>query len=291
MYIYNNKKAKITQIHKSILWIFLLLSVFYQQSAFAQNTNTENDCAIDIWTTAIVPDSKITDYWIVTNNDILVVYNNLQKICKWNQNQDWPTEKSYIIQMYKSVIKDKFMLANTDYVTNPNSPITADINAKKRYDLKIKYYKDNKWLNPEQLKSDFNDIRKYWIYNNNINPDSCVYKADSTKWLYDKIYNLCDMISCMRGKIKTTYTDSNIIESDNRSCKVYVDSIISKELDREQDIITKYATRMTNSNLDTYINKYIWFRMTNMQEVIDKIDWYINFLLKKITKFTKNCMW
>lgn len=291
MYIYNSKYIKKTQIYKLFLWVFLLLYIYHPQNIFAQNTNTENDCSIDIWTTSIVPNSKIQDYWIINNNDILAIYNNLQKICEWNQNQEsWPTEKSYTIQMYKNTIKDKFLLWNNDYTTEIQSPITPDLLAQKRYDKKISYYKDNKWQNPELLKSEFNEIRKYWIYTYSINPGNCTYSWDKTKWIYDKLYNLCDMTKCMRDKIVVKNTDANVLASEYTYCKAYVDDIINNELDRVQEMITKYSTKMTNSNFDTYINKYIWFRMTNVQIVQDKIDWYMNFLLKKITKFTKNCM-
>ena len=253
---------------------------------FAQNANTENDCAISI--NNITPSSTIQDFGIITSNDILYIYNNLQKVCKWNQNQNWYSDNSYILQMYKTIVKDKFLLANTDYTISFDTPIVSDIWAKKRYDTKISYYKENKWLNPLQIKWDFDDIRKYWIYTNAINSDTCVYKSDNTKWLYNKLYNTCDMTYCMRAKIITKDMDSNIINSEYESCKSYIDQIINEELTRTQQMIIKYSTKITNDNLDTYINKYIWFKMINLQILQDKLDWLVNFLFKKIT-FTKDC--
>ena len=255
---------------------------------FAQNANTENDCAISIEN--ITPSSAIENFGIINNNDILAIYNNLQKICKWNQNQDWYNETSYMIQMYKSIIKDKFLLANIDYSITENSNIISDPIAKKRYDKKIEYYKNNEWLNPEQIKWDFDDLRKYGIYTNAVNPDTCIYKPDKTKWLYDKLYNTCDMAYCMRTKIITNNMDSNIINAEYESCKLYIDNIVYDQLFWMNHIIIEYSAKMTNNNFDTYINKYIWFRMANMQILQDKVDSLMNFLLKKITSFTKNCM-
>lgn len=278
-------------IYKIISSFVIFGLLFFQGPKVFAQSDLQDDCAIDINTTKIAPSANIKDFGIINYSDLLYIYNDLKKSCEWTENNDNINSHSYIEHIYTSVVQNKFLLdINTD-AAKLDTAIVANPIAKKRYDKKIDYYSWNKWLNPEIIKEDFDDLWKFGSYTDAVDPDTCIYKWDFSKWLYDKMYNLCTMAYCIRWKITTKNQNNTAIKADYDWCKDYVDSVMATELDRVTDLVINYSAKMTNNNFDTYINKYYGSQLDKLKAVNQEMDWFINWLLKKITDFTHSCMW
>lgn len=277
--------------YKIIISLIFGVLVLGNAYIYAQTSSIQDDCAMDINTTKIAPSSSIEDYGIVNYSDLLYIYNTLRQNCD-SEDADTPiASHSYIELLYTTIIKDKFLLDIKEDSYKTSTPIIADPLWQARYDKKIQYYQNNKWLNPEIIKEDFDNLWKFGEYNYDIDNNTCEYSWDSDKWLYDKLYNTCAMVKCMRDKITLPNQNATIIKTDYSLCNLYVDEVMSSELNRMTDLVINYAAKMTNMNFDSYANKYFWSKMDKINAVNQKMDWFIKWLIKKITDFTHSCMW
>lgn len=270
-----------------IFWLYIFSSITY-----AQTSNNTDDCAADIRSNVITPDSKITDYGIITSSDILSMYNDFKAVCNGTVSRWEYLDKSYMVNMYKHIFKEKLLIWLSDYnIQKDTNIIQPHTQANKRYNKKIAYYTEDVWISSEIIKADFNEMRQIWKYTDAINQDNCTYMTWKWwSWLYNIAMNVCSMSSCLRSKLWLNNQNADRITSERINCEEYTNKLIQQELENVQWLAIKYQSKLLNENFDTYANDYFGFRVTNVEKTYMKIDWYMNWLLKKITELTNQCM-